>query len=302
MPRTLPQLDGVEHRFVDLPGLRMHVAEAGHGDPFVLLHGFPQHWWEWRKVIPGLAEHYRVICPDLRGFGWSDAPPGGYEKEQLAADIVALLDALELDRVRLVGHDWGGVIGFLLCLRHPERFDRHLALNTAHPFIVVDRRTLGTLWRFWYQQVIAAPGLGARLLGRGEQRFPRFLYRWVTIDQNAWSAEDTELFLAHLREPARARAGVALYRTFLLHEFLPILRGRYKTTRLRTPTLFLHGTGDPVLRPAFLRGYEAYADDMKLELVDGVGHFIADEAPQLVLERALDFFRSPAPTRAQSAR
>jgi pimeloyl-ACP methyl ester carboxylesterase len=90
---------------------------------------------------------------------------------------------------------------------------------------------------------------------------------------------------------------VALYRTFLLREFLPIVRGRYKTLRLRTPTLFLHGTGDRVLRPAFLRGYEAYADDMKLELIDGIGHFIADEAPDLVVERALEFFaRSPAAT------
>lgn len=297
MPATVPQLPGVEYRFVDLAGVRMHVAEAGSGDPIVLLHGFPQHWWEWRKVIPGLAARHRVICPDLRGSGWSDAPLGRYEKEELADDIVALLDALELERVGLIGHDWGGFIGFLLCLRHPDRFNRYLALNTAHPFPVVDARTLGTLWRFWYQQVIAAPGLGARLLSGGEQRFPRFLYRWVTVDLDAWSAADTELFLAQLREPARARAAVALYRTFLLREFLPIVRGRYKTLRLRTPTLFLHGTGDRVLRPAFLRGYEAYADDMKLELIDGIGHFIADEAPDLVVERALEFFaRSPAAT------
>jgi pimeloyl-ACP methyl ester carboxylesterase len=268
----------------------MHVAEAGSGDPIVLVHGFWQHWWEWRKVIPGLAERHRVICPDLRGFGWSDAPPGRYEKEELAGDIVALLDALELERVGLIGHDWGGFIGFVLCLRHPERFDRYLALNTGHPFLTVDARTLGTLWRFWYQQVIAMPGLGVRALSRGDQRFLRFLYRWVTVDRDAWSAEDTELFLAQLREPARAQAGVALYRTFQLREFLPILRGRYKTLRLRTPTLFLHGTSDPVIRPAFLRGYEAYADDMQLEFIDGVGHFIADEAPALVVERALEFF------------
>ena len=73
--RALPVLKGVEHRFVDLPGLRMHVAEAGSGRPLLLLHGFPQHWWEWRKVIPELAQHYRVIVPDLRGAGWTDAPP-----------------------------------------------------------------------------------------------------------------------------------------------------------------------------------------------------------------------------------
>ncbi|MCW2564729.1 MAG: putative hydrolase or acyltransferase of alpha/beta superfamily, partial [Mycobacterium sp.] len=90
----LPQLDGVEHRFLDLPGLRMHVAEAGSGEPLLLLHGFPQHWWAWRKVIPALAERYRVICPDLRGAGWTDAPADGYTSDQLTADILGLLDAL----------------------------------------------------------------------------------------------------------------------------------------------------------------------------------------------------------------
>ena len=90
MDRPLPELPGVEHRFVDAGGLRVHVAEAGSGDPLVLQHGWPQHWLAWSKLIPALAEDYRVICPDLRGLGWSDAPPEGYEKEQLASDLLAL--------------------------------------------------------------------------------------------------------------------------------------------------------------------------------------------------------------------
>ncbi|KAF0964307.1 alpha/beta fold hydrolase [Rhodococcus sp. T7] len=113
---TFPELDGVRHRYVRLPGLRMHVAEAGHGDPVVLLHGFPQHWWEWRGVVPGLTEHYRVICSDLRGAGWTDAPPTGYTRAQLLADVEALLDALDLDRVCLIAHDWGALLGYELCL------------------------------------------------------------------------------------------------------------------------------------------------------------------------------------------
>jgi|SRR5215212_3773769 pimeloyl-ACP methyl ester carboxylesterase len=86
----LPQLEGVDHHFLELPGLRMHVAEAGSGIPVLLLHGFPQHWWEWRKVIPALAEQFRVICPDLRGAGWTAAPRRGYTRDRLLADVVAL--------------------------------------------------------------------------------------------------------------------------------------------------------------------------------------------------------------------
>src|SRR6478735_5330910 len=108
----LPDLGGVEHRFVKLPGLTMHVAEAGTGEPLLLLHGFPQHWWGWYKVLPALARRYRVIAPDLRGAGWTDAPADGYNSEQLVADVVALLDALELDRVKLMAHDWGALVGF----------------------------------------------------------------------------------------------------------------------------------------------------------------------------------------------
>ena len=97
----LPQLDGVTHRTVPARGLRFHVAEAGAGDPIVLVHGWPQHWWMWRHVVPLLAPHARLVMIDLRGFGWSDAPPGAYDKQTLADDLLAVLDALGLERVRL---------------------------------------------------------------------------------------------------------------------------------------------------------------------------------------------------------
>ncbi len=87
-----PELEGVAHREVKAGGLRVHVAEAGSGDPVVLLHGWPQHWYEWRHVIPLLAGERRVICPDLRGFGWTDAPDGPVDAETFATDTVALLD------------------------------------------------------------------------------------------------------------------------------------------------------------------------------------------------------------------
>ena len=131
-----PHVDGVGHRTVRARGLDFHVAEAGSGDDVVLcLHGWPQHWYEWRHLMPALADRHRVLALDLRGFGWSEAPRDGYEKENLADDVLAVLDALGIERVKLVGHDWGGWIGFLLCLREPQRFQRYLALNILHPWL-----------------------------------------------------------------------------------------------------------------------------------------------------------------------
>jgi pimeloyl-ACP methyl ester carboxylesterase len=286
--RPFPHVAGVEHRFVEAGGLRTHVAEAGQGDPVVMVHGWPQHWYEWRKVIGPLAEHYRVICPDLRGLGWTDAPADGYEKDQLASDVLALLNELGLERVRLVGHDWGGWAGYLLCLRAPERVERYVALNILPPFIRPNLRSVVNLWRLWYQWVIAAPVIGERVV---RMLATNPVLRWIGGRQSTWTDEEREAFLGQLREPERARASVRYYRTFQLKE-LPGLALRYRDAHLRVPTRILFGTGDRVQQASALEGIERRGDDLAYELFPGVGHFIADERPDLVLDRALRFFES----------
>ncbi|GEL97081.1 alpha/beta fold hydrolase [Cellulomonas terrae] len=285
-----PALDGVTHRFVEVPGLRMHVAEAGSGPPVLLLHGFPQHWWEWRKVVPGLADGHRVLCPDLRGAGWTAAPAGGYTREQLLADVVALLDALDLDRVDLVTHDYGAILGFALCLEHPDCVGSHVTFGAGHPFVRFHPRMLGVLWRLWFQEVIATPGLGPWTLRSG--RLPRHLLVSPTVP-DAWTEQDLELFVAPLRDPARARAGSALYRNVILGEVARISRGAYRDAHLTTPTVVLYGADDPAGLPLeLLGGHEDRADDLRQELVPGAGHFVADERPDAVVDHARALFAS----------
>ena len=283
-----PAVEGVSHRWVRARGLDFHVAEAGAGEDVVLcLHGWPQHWYEWRHLLPALADRHRVLAMDLRGFGWSDAPRDGYEKENLADDVLAVLDGLGIERVKLVGHDWGGWIGFLLCLRAPQRFDRYLALNILTPW-VDRRRALPQAWRFWYQWLILAPGLGYRLHRGGS--FVRRVLVGASVERSVWDEATLSAFADNLAEPDRARAGVQMYRVFNLREMAPIVSGRYARERLTVPTRMLFGTGDAALRPELLEGYERHADDMQVELVPDCGHFIADEKPQLVAERARAFF------------
>jgi pimeloyl-ACP methyl ester carboxylesterase len=292
MALPIPELPGVEHRFVEVGGLRIHVAEAGEGDPLVLLHGWPQNWWEWKRLIPLLAVRYRVLCLDTRGSGWSDAPTSGYDKETMARDVLTVLDELQLDRVRMVGHDVGGYLGFLICLDAPERVVRYVALNTGHPFVRPTPAALGTFWRFWYWPVNGAPLLGPWLI---RHDFFRVLRRWFTADRAGWSSEDDKVFLEPWRERARAVAASKTYRTYLLQDSPRVLNGRYRRTRLNVPTLMLHGIEDRILREPFLRGFEPFADDMTLELVPGAGHFIADEQPELVSRRVLEFFEPASP-------
>ena len=244
--------------------------------------------YEWRHLLPALADRHRVLALDLRGFGWSDAPRTGYEKENLADDVLAVLDGLGLERVKLVGHDWGGWIGFLLCLRAPQRFDRHLALNILHPWLSSPRALLPHAWRFAYQLVNMTPLVGYQLHRRGGM--VRRLLVAGSTQKDVWDEETLRIFADNLAEPARAHAAVQMYRVFQLREILPIMRGRYARQRLTVPTRMLFGTGDIFLRPELLVGYEHHADDVQIEFVPDSGHFIADEKPELVAERARAFF------------
>jgi pimeloyl-ACP methyl ester carboxylesterase len=292
MAVAAPQLPGVQHREVDAAGLRMHVVEAGppEGPPVLALHGWPQHWYEWRHQIPALAgAGHRVIVPDLRGFGQTEAPRRGYDKENMATDVLNLMDALGLERVKLLAHDWGGWIAFILCVRAPERFSRYLALNIAHLWAQLDARTALETWRFWYQAVLASP-IGAWML-RNRPGFVRRIIQGSSPIPQAWSAQDVEAFVTPLREPARARASMHLYRTFLLKEFGPVAAGRYHQHRLVVPTKLLFGMEDFAITKRLLRrDPHEFADDFTIEFVPDTGHFIAEERPELVNERALEFF------------
>jgi pimeloyl-ACP methyl ester carboxylesterase len=284
-PPPLPPVPGVDvrHRDVALPdGTRLHVAEAGHGEPLVLLHGWPQHWWMWRRVLPALARGRRVICPDLRGFGWSDAPPGAYAKEDLATDVLALLDALGIQRLDLAGHDWGGFVAFLVSLRAPARIRRLAVLSIIHPWFRPPRPTPKALKRLSYQYVLATPVIGTQALRRSHA-FVNTMLRRGSHPDTRWSGEELAAYARPFREPGHARASSALYRTFLTREVPALAAGRYDGLRLAAPTLLLLGTADPVVRARRLTDIHDHADDARVEIIPGAGHFPAEERPDAVV-------------------
>ena len=288
----LPGMPGIEHRWIDIRSrsgpVRLHLAATGSGTPVLLLHGWPQHWWCWRRVIEHLSGQYRLLMPDLRGFGWSEAPGSGYSPATFRHDAVALLDALDLDRAHVIGHDWGGFTGFLLGLHHPERVDRLLLSNSPGPWAPLNSRVAIGMRRAWYAGVVATPILGERVVAH-----PRFIPWFLRLGGRGalFSDADAAVYADQFRDLARTAASSLLYRSYLRLAHAILLRRAFEGQRLQTPTRLLFGADDFYIPVRLLDGIEARGADLTLEVVEGCSHWMPQERPELIADRARALFR-----------
>jgi pimeloyl-ACP methyl ester carboxylesterase len=285
----LPSIPGVTHRFVPIAGAQgrvvIHLAEAGTGDPVLMLHGWPGHWYCWRHLLPGLSDRYRLLMPDLRGFGWSDAPGQGYDPRTFAAEAVALLDALGLDRVGLVGHDWGGFTAFLLGVAHPERFTHIVVFDAPPLWAPLTPAVVASLWRTWYVALIASP-LGPRIVA--SRRFVPWFMR-LGWRRELFDLEEAEIYARRLREPARARASCLLYRSYLRIAYDIFIRRSYDDDYLTVPTHLVFGADDFYVPLSYVVGYERNAPGLHVEFVTGCGHYLPEERPDLAIARLREY-------------
>lgn len=289
LPAEVPQMPavpGFTHEFVDIPGLRVHVATAGEGEPVLMLHGLPQHWWQWRVVGSALAERYRVVCPDARGFGWTQAESPRISRYAMRDDVLALLDALELERVRLVAHDMGAVVAAQLAYGHPDRVRAMVVLSVPPPFM---RLGLGMLPAMRH-----VPKLRWRRAGSSLD--------WVLAPPYVATpmSEPTKMtYLAPLRDPAKDAAISEVYRGLLIGGEMPALAtGAYRRRRLTVPTLYCFGERDEPLTASFVRTQSGdvsrFADHVEFAPVPGAAHFATDDNPGAVTELTREFFARAA--------
>jgi pimeloyl-ACP methyl ester carboxylesterase len=277
-----PDVAGVHHQYVFVGGCRLHVATAGDNAtaPVILLHGFPQHWYVWRELMVRLARSRRVIALDLRGFGWSDAPRGGYSTSDRVADVVAVLDALGIGTADVVGHDWGAWLGFRLALDHPERVRRLVAVSMVHPW-VMQRHLIPNVWRWWVTVLFELPGLGEWML-RSRPQVTGWLLARDAVDSGVWTPWLRQIYSSRAAEPARAAAGRRLHTQLILRDIPRLLLGRDRRRTLTAPTLIIGGENDALLPPDVLTVPRRFADRITVRTIAG-GHFLVDENPNQVL-------------------
>jgi pimeloyl-ACP methyl ester carboxylesterase len=275
----------LEHHHADLGDVRLHYVTAGAGFPVVLLHGWPQSWYEWRKVIPGLAARFRVIAPDLRGLGESSRPADGYDKKTVGGDVWRLVhDVLGLDAFYLVGHDWGGPTAYAVAAAHPDAVRKLVILDVTIPGDGSPGISQGgRRWHHAFHQTLDLPE--ALVAGR-EDIYLGWFYR--TYGAVPLAEVDIAEYLRVYRQPGALRAGFSYYRA-IPRDMADnaSVTARFK---LPMPVLALGGDRSWGRRMEVVESLRRMAVDVQGGMVENCGHWMPEEQPDELLRRLLEFF------------
>jgi len=276
--------------FLSVNGVRLHVQSAGQGPAVVLLHGFPDNHVVWRKqVAPLVAAGFRVLAPDLRGCGDSDMPQevSAYQLRHLCADVLAILDQLDIAKARIVGHDWGAALGWLLCMQAPQRIEQFVALSVGHPGAIARAGLLQAL-RSSYMMWFLLPGLAERSLMAGDF----YLFKRFTTDRT-----QVRYWKKSLREAGRLTAALNVYRANVPRALALAARGE----PVQLPVMGVWSSGDIALGEAQMRDSAAYvAQRFRYERIEGADHWLQVTAAERVNALLLDFFGAAASASSNS--
>ena len=290
---------GVElaHRYADLGDVQLHYVEAGKGPLVLLLHGFPQFWYEWRHQIPALVEAgFRVVAPDMRGYNFSDKPPGvrAYRVELLTRDVERLILACGERTAVVVGHDWGAIVAWIAAMRHPGRVGKLAILNVPHPGrFLHGLLSPGQLLRSSYMFFFQIPRLPEEVIRAGDFALLRSVLGRDPVQREAFAAEDIERYIEAMAQPGALTASLNYYRALLRNPG----ETRALLQRVEAPVLVIWGERDRFLSRRLAEPPHLWVPNLvRVKRLPDASHWVAEDRPREVNALLLDFPRSPFST------
>lgn len=283
------------HGEVDVGGgVRLHYVEAGSGPLVLLLHGFPEFWYSWRRQIGPLAEAgFHVVAPDLRGYNLSSKPSGwrSYDATLLARDVTALVRSFGVERANVVGHDWGGVVAYAMAMHEPLAVRRLVIINVPHTERMLrGLRTLRQLRRSWYMFFFQLPALPERLIARDDFSLLKRLLR--ADSAAAFTDDELELYAEAWAQPGALPAMLNYYRAALRRSPAGVQRS---LRPIDVPTLVIWGMRDRHLGSELAEPDRAWVSDVRIEWIPDATHWVQRDAPERVNELLLGFLDGAAP-------
>jgi pimeloyl-ACP methyl ester carboxylesterase len=290
LPSPVATVAGVDHQRVRVNGTELHYVSAGtEGAPVVLVHGFPESWWIFRKLIPLLSEHHRVFAVDLRGFGDSAPADAGHNSATAALDVRALIAHLNLGPVHLTGQDISGPTTFRVAATHPELVRSFTAIETGLPGFGLEMLADVTHGGAWHIGVLAAPGIPEMLLsGRARAFLADYAFPSLNATAGAFTDHDIDEFVRSYARPHGFSGAAGLYRSMLAES--DEIR-ELASPKLGVPVLAVGG-GSGDFTSVTVR---QVATDVTAVSLDGIGHYVAMEAPDRLAEALLSFYRDVDP-------
>jgi pimeloyl-ACP methyl ester carboxylesterase len=283
------QIDNVtfSHHMATVNGIQLHYVLGGKGDPVVLLHGWPETWYSWHRVMPDFAKNYTVIAPDLRGLGDSSKPPSGYDGKTLAEDIHQLVTQLGSKSIFLVGHDIGTQVAYSYAVAHPTEVKKLAVMELTIPGFVPAGRM--PLWWVIFHQT---PDIPEALVQGKEMMYLSWFFHNLPFNPAAITQEDINEYVSRYSAPGGMHAGFEHYRAFPQDA---IQNQNYSKTKLTMPVLALGGGyiptfGGNITMPTVIYGMKILAQNVIAITVPNSGHYIPEEQPKFLVDQLFKFF------------
>lgn len=282
-PATAQDRIAIDAQFADVNGVKLRYLVAGKGDPVLLLHGYAQNSHMWRPLIAELAKTHLVIAPDLRGFGGSDKPDGGYDKKTLAQDVHALMNSLGHKRIGIAGHDIGLMVAYAYAAQYPAEVER-IALMDAFLPGVGDWTSVWLLRDLWHFHFYGKTPL-ALVEGRERIYFEHFWNDFAADPAKSVSEADRQFYTEAYAQPGAMRAGFEIFRAF--EQDAKDFAG-FAKTKLTMPMLVL--TGEKASGEFLITQARLVAEKVEGVVIKGSGHWLMNEAPDQVVPKLVEFF------------